>query len=380
MKPIPFNRPFLAGNELDYIREAVRSGHIAGDGLFTRKCHRFFEERYAIRKALLTTSCTAALEMAALLLEIRPGDEVIAPSFAFVSTVNAFALRGAKIVFADSLPDHPNMDVSQLEALISPRTKAIVCLHYAGMACNMDALLELSEKHSIPLVEDAAHAIESTWKGKRQLGTIGHFGTFSFHETKNLIAGEGGLLSVNDTRFIPRAEIIREKGTNRPAFFRGETDKYEWVDLGSSFLPSELTAAFLYAQLEKIDSIRDERINSWKRYARLLGPLENEGVLKLPAVPDGAVNNGHIFYLVCSSKRIRDELILSLRKQDIHAVIHYQALHRSIYYREKHDGRQLPNAEKYSDCLVRLPLFHGITEEEQDRVAAAVSAFRAGRG
>ncbi len=368
---IPFNKPFLIGNELDYIRQAVESGHLAGDGIFTSRCHEFFMERYGMRNPLLTTSCTDALELSALLLNIAPGDEVIAPSFAFVSTVNAFTLRGARIVFADSCTDHPNLDARKVEELITPRTKAVVCVHYAGMACDMDTLVGLAAKHNIALVEDAAHAIESTWRG-RQLGTIGTFGAFSFHETKNIIAGEGGLLSVNDERYFARAEILREKGTNRSAFFRGETDKYEWVDIGSSFLPSELTAAFLYAQLEQIARIQEKRIKLWKQYAESLEPLAGAGHVQLSCLPAHASVNGHLYYVVCSSKEARGTLLAALRAKGIHAVFHYQALHRSPYYHDKHDGRELPNADRYTDCLLRLPLFYGLTAAEQEYIIAVL--------
>lgn len=373
MQPIPFNKPFIVGHELEYIREAVQSGHLAGDGLFTRRCHRFFEERYGMHKALLTHSCTAALEMAALLLDIKEGDEVIAPSFAFVSTANAFALRGAKMVFADSCAGHPNIDPAEVEKLIGPKTRAIVLIHYAGMACDMDFFLRLSKQYRIPLVEDAAHAIESTWKGVQQLGTIGSLGAFSFHETKNVIAGEGGLLSVNDRELIPRSEIIREKGTNRPAFFRGETDRYEWVDLGSSFLPSELTAAFLYAQLEKLGEIQEKRIANWNFYQQALAPLEKAGKISLPELPQGASNNAHIFYVVCRSPEERMRLLSGLREKDIHAVFHYQSLHRSRYFSAKHDGRELPNADRFSDCLLRLPLFWSITQDEQEYIVETIN-------
>lgn len=353
------------------MRQAVESGHLAGDGAFTKRCHDFFVERYGMRKPLLTTSCTDALELSALLLDIAPGDEVIAPSFAFVSTVNAFALRGAHIVFADSHADHPNLDAGKVEELITPRTKAVICVHYAGMACEMDTLVALTEKHNIALVEDAAHAVESTWKG-RQLGTIGTFGAFSFHETKNIIAGEGGMLSVNADKFFSRAEILREKGTNRSAFFRGETDKYEWIDIGSSFLPSELTAAFLYAQLEQADRIQEKRVGLWNYYAEALKPVADAGHIQLSRIPVHASVNGHLFYLVCNSEESRSALLSALRAKGIHAVFHYQALHRSPYYRNKHDKRELPNADRYSDRLLRLPLFYALTTAEQDYIIAAL--------
>ncbi|MCX6027645.1 MAG: dTDP-4-amino-4,6-dideoxygalactose transaminase, partial [Chloroflexi bacterium] len=295
---IPFNKPYLSGNEIEYIREAVASGKISGDGMFTRKCQRFFEERYGFGKSLLTTSCTDALEMAAILCDLQAGDEVIAPSYTFVSTVNAFVLRGAKIVFADSEATTPNIDVAQLESLITPRTRVIVPVHYAGMACDMDPILDLARRRDLFVVEDAAQAIQSFYKG-RPLGSLGTFGAFSFHETKNIISGEGGMLTINDERFVPRAEIIREKGTNRSAFFRGEVDKYSWVDIGSSFLPSDIVAAFLYAQLENLEAIQARRLALWRLYAELLAPLETDGLLQRPVLPPYATNCAHMFYVVC---------------------------------------------------------------------------------
>ena len=279
--PIPFNKPYLTGKEAHYLYQAVLSGKISGDGIYTKKCHQFFEERFGFGKALLTTSCTDALEMAALLTNIQPGDEVIAPAYTFVSTVNAFVLRGAKIVFADSEPDNPNLDVSTLAALITPRTKAIVPVHYAGVACDMDPILELAHQHNLFVIEDAAQAIDSYYKG-RPLGSLGHLAAFSFHETKNVIAGEGGMLAITDPQFKDRAEVIREKGTNRSAFFRGEIDKYGWVDVGSSFLPSDIIAAFLYAQLENLDAIQTRRRHIWDRYDAGLRPLEASGFFSCP--------------------------------------------------------------------------------------------------
>ncbi|TND05909.1 MAG: TDP-4-keto-6-deoxy-D-glucose transaminase [Bacteroidetes bacterium] len=374
MPDIPFNKPFTIGNEVNYILEAVRQGHISGDGIFTRKSQQFFEQRYGFGKALLTTSCTDALEMAALLAEIGPGDEVIVPSFTFVSTANACILRGAKIVFADCLPGMPNLDIAQVESLISSKTKVVIPVHYAGVACDMDPLMRLAEKNGLLVVEDAAHAIDAKYKGT-PLGKIGQLSTFSFHETKNIISGEGGMLVLNDPRLVKRAEIIREKGTNRAAFFRGEIAKYEWVDVGSSFLPSELTAAFLFAQLEYMEKIQVHRIAIWNRYYERLKKLETCGAIRLPVIPGYAECNGHLFYLVCESIEQRTALQQHLRKKRIQAVFHYQPLHNSPFFREQHDGRPLPNTIRFSDCLLRLPLFYELPLEYADNIAAAVEEF-----
>ena len=365
---IPFNKPYLHGRELVYIAQSVASGKISGDGIFTKKCHEYFECRYGFKKALLTTSCTDALEMAAILLNIQPGDEVIAPSYTFVSTVNAFALRGAKIVFADSYTNHPNIDPEQIESLITKRTKAIVVVHYAGVACDMDRIMAISEYHDIPVVEDAAQSIDSYYKG-RPLGSIGTFGTFSFHETKNIISGEGGLLTINDERYVNRAEIIREKGTNRSSFFRGEVDKYGWVDIGSSFLPSDIVAAYLYAQLEQLDIIQIRRKAIWQRYYDNLLPLAQSQNIELPILSEYASNNAHMFYLVCSDLEQRTQLIVKLKENGIHAVFHYLSLHDSPYYQPLHDGRTLANSDHFSDCLIRLPLFYELTDEQIDYIS-----------
>jgi dTDP-4-amino-4,6-dideoxygalactose transaminase len=379
MKPIPFNKPFMAGNELAYIAAAVASGKISGDGVYTRKCHEFFTGRFGFAKPLLTTSCTDALEMAALLLDIGPGDEVIVPSFTFVSTANAFALRGAKIVFADSMGDHPNIDAASIEALVTPRTRAIVVVHYAGIACDMDAILELARRHDFAVVEDAAQAIDATYRG-RPLGGLGRLGTFSFHETKNVICGEGGLLAVNDASLAARAEIVREKGTNRSAFFRGELDKYGWVDIGSSFLPSDILAAYLFAQLEQLDQIQARRKAIWERYASHLKPLASAGALAVPVIPEYASNNGHMFYLVCATEAVRSALIAHLKAMGIHAVFHYQSLHRSPFFHGRHDGRALPNADRFTDCLVRLPFFFELTDPQIDYISEAIVDFFRRRG
>ncbi len=371
---IGFNKPYLTGNETLYIQQAVALEKISGDGEFTRRCHRFFEGRYGFRKVLLTTSCTDALEMAALLTGIGPGDEVIMPSYTFVSTANAFVLRGARIVFADSGAGNPNLDAATLAPLITPRTKAIVPVHYAGVACDMDAIMDLARTHNLFVIEDAAQAIDSFYRG-RPLGGIGHLAAFSFHETKNIMAGEGGMLVINDEQFVRRAEIIREKGTNRSAFFRGEVDKYGWVDVGSSFLPSDIIAAFLYAQLENLAGIQARRRQIWQWYREGLAPLEAAGQLQLPHVPDFATNNAHMFYVVCRHGGEREGLINHLKGEGIQAVFHYLSLHASPYYHDKHDGRPLPRADHYSDCLVRLPMYYELTRAQVETVTAAVTDY-----
>jgi len=364
---IPFNKPYLHGRELVYISQAVASGKISGDGLFTKKCHDFFEARYGFDKVLMTTSCTDALEMSAVLLNIAPGDEVIVPSFTFVSSANAFALRGAKIVFADSASKTPNIDADQIEFLINSRTRAIVVVHYAGIACDMDKIMEIANRYRLPVVEDAAQAIDSYYKGK-PLGGIGVFGTMSFHETKNVIAGEGGLLIINKPEYLRRAEIIREKGTNRSSFFRGETDKYGWVDIGSSFLPSDIISAYLFAQLESLEIIQARRRTIWNRYHDQLAPYVTNFGIHLPIIPDFATNNAHMFYLICRDLNQRTKLISALKDNGIQAVFHYLSLHSSPYYIDKHDGRVLPNSDRFSDCLVRLPLFYELSDLEVDRI------------
>jgi dTDP-4-amino-4,6-dideoxygalactose transaminase len=370
---IPFNKPFLTGNETRYIHEAVNSGKISGDGIFTKKVSEFFESRYHIKKALLTTSCTDALEMAAILLNISEGDEVIVPAFTFVSTVNAFVLRGARIVFADSGTLNPNLDAESIESLITARTKAIVPVHYAGISCDMGRIMEVAARHGVSVVEDAAQAIDSYYRDQ-PLGTIGKLGAFSFHETKNVIAGEGGLLSINDESMISRAEIIREKGTNRSSFFRGEVDKYGWVDIGSSFLPSEITAAFLYAQLENLEAIQKKRKELWEAYHALLSPLAKEGLLTLPYIPDYATNNAHMYYAVTNTPQERTELIAHLKKNGIYAVFHYLSLHKSPYFEKLRDSRELPNSDRYSDCLVRLPMFYDLSLADVQYICKAVTS------
>ncbi|MET2852537.1 dTDP-4-amino-4,6-dideoxygalactose transaminase [Vibrio owensii] len=371
---IPFNKPFSSGHELEYIADAIKQGKIAGDGLYTKKCHAFFEEKYDFQKVLMTTSCTDALEMVAILLDIQPGDEVIVPSYTFVSTVNAFALRGAKIVFADSCKEHPNVDPQQIADLITSNTKAIIVVHYAGTACDMDPIMELSNKYNIPVVEDAAQAIDGYYKG-RPLGSIGTFGTLSFHETKNIISGEGGLLIINDSKFNLRAEIIREKGTNRSSFFRGEVDKYGWVDIGSSFLPSDIIAAYLYAQLENIDVIQSKRIAIWNHYYNKLSDILMGSNIRLPKIFDYSSNNAHMFYLICDDLEQRTKLIEYLKSVGIHAVFHYLSLHNSEFHQGEYSGNELKNSDFFTDSLIRLPLFYDLTEEQVEYVCDKIQHF-----
>ena len=379
---IPFNKPYLTGKETHYIYEAVNSGKISGNGMFTQRCQDYFEKRYGFKKCLLTTSCTDALEMAAILCNIQPGDEVIIPSYTFVSTALAFVRQGATIRFADSQSNHPNMDADTIEALITPRTKVIVPVHYAGVACDMDKIMSIANKYNLLVVEDAAQAVDSYYdfcstlgvRG-RSLGSIGHLAAFSFHETKNIIAGEGGMLAINDERFIHRAEIIWEKGTNRAEFFRGEVNKYGWVDTGSSFLPSEVIAAFLWAQIENLDNIQARRKVIWDTYYQLLQPLANKGYFKMPLLPAFASNNAHMFYLVCNSLDERSRLIAHLKEQDILSVFHYLSLHSSPYYTDKHDGRELTNCDMFADCLLRLPLFYELSDTDVEKIVHEIEAF-----
>lgn len=366
---INFNKPYLTGNEIPYIKDAVERGVISGNGFYTKRCHTFFEDRFGFKKVLLTTSCTDALEMAAILCEVEPGDEVIMPAYTFVSTANAFVLRGATIVFCDSLESEPCMDVGKLEALITPKTKAIVPVHYAGVACDMDRLMDIATKHNLFVVEDAAQAIDSFYNG-RPLGGIGHIGAFSFHETKNIISGEGGMIVLNDERFIKRAEVIWEKGTNRASFWRGEVDKYGWVDIGSSFLPSEITAAFLLAQLESLDSIQNRRKLIWKNYLNFLHPLSDR--IGLPFIPDYASNNSHMFYIICNDLEDRTALSLYLKSSGINAVFHYLGLHKSAFYKDKYTGEQLSNVDRFENCLLRLPFYYELEEGEQQFISNAI--------
>ncbi|MBK9480249.1 MAG: dTDP-4-amino-4,6-dideoxygalactose transaminase [Bacteroidetes bacterium] len=375
---ITFNKPYLSGKELHYIQEAVASMKISGDGTFTKKCHKFFESTYGFKKVLLTTSCTDALEMAAILIDTKAGDEIIIPSYTFVSTANAFVLRGAKIVFTDSAVENPNMDVTAIEKLITPQTKAIVVVHYAGIACDMDKVMELANKHGLYVIEDAAQAIDSYYKGK-PLGSIGHLAAFSFHETKNIISGEGGMLVINDEKFVKRAEIIREKGTNRSSFFRGEVDKYGWVDIGSSFLPSDIIAAFLFAQLENIEDIQKRRIEIWNSYEAGLKQLGDKMQVQLPFIPQFATNNAHMFYLVCKSYEERTALISHLKNNNVYSVFHYLSLHKSPFFATQHDGRALPNTDRYADCLVRLPLFYELSSSDCATIINSINEFYSNR-
>ena len=381
---IDFNRPHLTGNEVLYMNQAVANGHLSGNGEYTKKCQHFFEERFDFKKCLLTTSGTDALEMCAMLCDLKPGDEVIIPSYTLVSTALAFLREGAKVVFADSMKRNPNLDAEAIEALITPRTKVIVPVHYAGVACDMDKIMEIANRHNLLVVEDAAQAVDSYYQSvqctvygvRKPLGGIGHLAAFSFHETKNITAGgEGGLLVVNDERFIRRAEILWEKGTNRAEFFRGAVNKYGWVDMGSSFLPAEINAAFLWAQLENLDEIQSKRKALWETYYKLLKPLAEKGYFQLPDIPEYATNNAHMFYLVCRNLEERTNLIKFLKEHEIQAVFHYLSLHISEYYKNKHDGRELPECDRYMDTLVRLPLFYELEIEDVERICTCIADF-----
>lgn len=374
---IPFNKPFLTGKEAHYMYQAVYTGKLSGNGVFTKKCQQFFEEKYGFKKAIMTTSGTDALEMAAILCDVQPGDEVIVPSYTFVSSALAFVRQGARIIFADSCKDNPNIDPDKIEALITPKTKVIVPVHYAGVACDMDKIMDIANRHNILVVEDAAQAIDSFYKGK-PLGGIGHFGCFSFHETKNVTAGgEGGLLVVNDERFIRRAEIIWEKGTNRAEFFRGMVNKYGWVDTGSSFLPSEINSAFLWAQLESLEEIQSRRKAIWKKYHEGLKDLVSKGCFMMPDMPEYATNNAHMFYLVCRNLEERTQLIAHLKENGIMAPFHYLSLHLSDYYRDHHIGDipSLPQCDRFADCLVRLPMFYELNNEDVFSIIEGVKSF-----
>ncbi|WP_455607308.1 dTDP-4-amino-4,6-dideoxygalactose transaminase [Bacteroides sp.] len=372
---IDFNHPFLTGKEAHYMYQAVYSYKLSGNGMFTKRCHEFFEKKYGFKKCLLTTSCTDALEMCALLCDIQPGDEVIVPSYTFVSSALAFVRQGAKIVFADSMTSNPNIDADKLETLITPKTKVIVPVHYAGVACDMERIMEIANRYNILVVEDAAQSIDSYYKG-RPLGSIGHLSAFSFHETKNIIAGEGGLLAINDDRFIRRSEIIWEKGTNRSEFFRGEVNKYGWVDTGSSFLPSEVMAAFLWAQLENIDMIQNRRKSIWNKYHNGLSDLEKSGVIRLPQIPAYATNNAHMFYIVCRSLDERTGLIRHLKDNGIMAVFHYLSLHLSDYYTSHYkEIPHLPQCDRYADCLVRLPMYYELKDEEVEYIINKIKDY-----
>ena len=371
---IPFNKPYCSGRELDYLGEVCHSTMMSGNGPFTKKCHHFFEEKYGFKKVLLCSSGTDALEMCAMLCDLKPGDEVIVPSYTFVSTALAFLREGAKVVFADSGPDNPNVREEDIEPLINGRTKVIAVVHYAGVACDMDAIMALAEKYNLIVVEDAAHSVDSYYKD-RPLGSIGHLGAFSFHETKNISSGEGGMLVVNDERFIRRAEIIWEKGTNRAEFFRGMVNKYGWCDMGSSFLPSEFNAAYLWAQLEQMEDIQNKRKHSWSLYYEgLKGKVDSRVVI--PDLPEYATNNAHMFYMVCPSLEYRTRLMSYLKEHGVQTTFHYLSLHASEFYKNKHDGRVLNNCDHYSDCLIRLPLFYELTDEDVRYIVKLIVDFK----
>jgi dTDP-4-amino-4,6-dideoxygalactose transaminase len=374
MKKIPFNKPYMTGKELFYIAEAHFNHMLAGDGPFTRRCHGWLEDRTGCSKALLTHSCTAALEMAALLLDIQPGDEIIMPSYTFVSTANAFVLRGGVPVFVDIREDTLNLDERLIEAAITTRTRGIAPVHYAGVACEMDTIMAIAKQHNLKVVEDAAQGVMASYKG-RALGSIGDIGAYSFHETKNVISGEGGVLLVNDPELSLRAEIIREKGTDRSRFFRGEVDKYTWQEVGSSFLPGELIAAFLWAQLEEAYRITQDRLTSWQRYHELLEPLESKGILRRPIVPDDCQHNAHMYYVLLPSEIDRQGVLDEFRTNDISAVFHYVPLHSSPAgqrYGRAHGSLDVTNSQ--SERLVRLPLWVGLTEEQQNKVVDVLKA------
>lgn len=370
---IPFNKPYCSGRELKNIEIVCHSTTMSGNGDFTKKCHTFFEDKYEFKKVLLTTSGTDALEMCAMLCNLKPGDEVIIPSYTFVSTALAFLREGATVVFADSSKESPNMEAAQIEPLITDRTKVIAVVHYAGVACDMDAIMALAEKHNLLVVEDAAHCVDSYYKGK-PLGGIGHLGAFSFHETKNISSGEGGMLVVNDDRFVRRAEILWEKGTNRAEFYRGMVNKYGWVDMGSSFLPSEFNAAYLWAQLEQLEDIQGKRKHIWDKYYEGLNGKIGDRV-RLPFIPDYATNNAHMFYLLCPSLEYRTALMTYLKENDIQTTFHYLPLHSSKFYADKHGVRPLPNCDHYGDCLVRLPLFYELSDIEVKKIIKHIIEF-----
>lgn len=372
---IPFNKPYLTGKEMHYMYQAVYSGKISGNGIFTQKCQKYFEGNYGFKKALLTTSCTDALEMSAMLSGMKHGDEVIIPSFTFVSTAVAFLTRGAKIVFADSRADHPGIDEDKIESLVTPKTKAIVPVHYAGVACDMDNIMKIAHRHNLLVIEDAAHAVDSFYKGK-PLGSIGDLATFSFHETKNVNSGEGGLLAINKKDFINRSEIIWEKGTNRAEFFRGEVNKYGWVDIGSSFLPSEIIAAYLWAQLENLERIQHRRKEIFNIYFEGLTDWALENNVQLPVIPEYATNNGHMFYMICSKPEQRDSLIAYLKKNGVYAVFHYLSLHQSEFFKLQYSGAELPNADRYSETLLRLPFYFELTDDEISRIINLIKNFK----
>ena len=366
---IHYNKPYFSGREIKYLEEVCHSMTMSGNGDFTKKCHSFFEQRYGFKKCLLTTSGTDALEMCAMLCNLREGDEVIIPSYTFVSTALAFLREKAKVVFADSGNETPNITVEQIAPLITPRTKVIAVVHYAGVACDMAPIMKLAKEHNIIVVEDAAQAIDSFYKG-RPLGSIGHLAAFSFHETKNINCGEGGMLVVNDERFIPRA-----KGTNRAEFYRGMVNKYGWCDLGSSFLPSEFNAAYLWAQLEQIDDIQTKRKKIWQSYYDSLKGYVEESGMRLPIIPEYATNNGHIFYIVCPSLDYRSRFMEWMKEHGVQTTFHYLPLHSSQYYASQYQGPQLQQCDRYADCLVRLPLYYELKDEEVNKISKLIIEF-----
>jgi dTDP-4-amino-4,6-dideoxygalactose transaminase len=373
---IPFNKPYIAKNEFDYIRQAVESSHTAGDGVFTKKCNQFLESTFNVPKALLTTNCTHALEMAALLLDLKDGDEVITPSFTFVSTVNAFALRGARPRFVDIRPDTLNIDEKLIESAINSRTKAIFVMHYAGVGCEMDEILRIARKHGLPVVEDNAHGLFGKYKGQ-YLGTFGQIATQSFHETKNFSCGEGGALLINDPSYAERAEIIREKGTNRSRFFRGQIDKYTWVDVGSSYLPSEILAGVLFSHFEEADFIQNKRKQVWETYQKHLQGWADENDVCLPFIPDYCEQSYHMFYMLMPDLDTRGAFIQFLKSRDILSVFHYVPLHTADMGRiYGYQAGDLPNTETYSDRLVRLPFYNSLSDDEQSMVIQAVLDFK----
>jgi dTDP-4-amino-4,6-dideoxygalactose transaminase len=374
MNTIPFNKTYITGNELKYIAEVISSGKLSGDGPFSKRCQQYLEDKYGFKKCLLTTSCTDALEMAAILLNIQPNDEVIIPSYTFVSTANAFVLRGAKIIFADSEEHSPNIDASKIESLITPQTKAIVVVHYGGIACEMDEIMSIANRYNLFVVEDAAQAIDAFYKG-RPLGSIGHLAAFSFHETKNIVSGEGGMLVINDLQFLERAEIIRDKGTNRGMFSRGEVDKYEWVDVGSSYLPGEIVAAFLYAQIKQIDKIQEKRKELWKRYQSGLLSLVINGRIAFLPIEEHKKANANLFPIITKSEEERKQLILFLKANDVVPAFHYLSLHRSPFSIAQNNNQNLANSDKFTNCLLRLPFYTDLSMDDVDKVVSLVVSF-----
>ncbi len=371
---IPFNKPYCSGRELKYVEEVCHSTTMSGNGVFTKKCHKFFEEKYGFKKVLLCTSGTDALEMCAMLCGLNPGDEVIVPSYTFVSTALAFLREGAKVVFADSGSENPNITLDNIKPLVTDKTKVIAVVHYAGVACDMDAIMDFANEKGILVVEDAAHSVDSYYKDK-PLGGIGHLGAFSFHETKNISSGEGGMLVVNDERFIRRAEIVWEKGTNRAEFYRGMVNKYGWCDMGSSFLPSEFNAAYLWAQLEQLDDIQGKRKHIWNMYDKGLRGKVDPRII-IPELPCYATNNAHMYYLLCPSLEYRTKLMSYLKENGVQTTFHYLPLHSSAYYSDKHDGRLLANCDRYGDTLVRLPLFYELKDYEVRHIIESILSFK----